>query len=307
MGTSGPYTPSPKWSQAKTDVTNALNAGSVTGHSAVELVGGVAAGLCHQPGEGFGTLPTDFGKLSPDQATAKLNAILARLPHLPANIVGTNRSSRGRVTGGDASGRTGSGVGGARRGHHRAGGGSGSAGSVRPAAQRFASFLSSVPKLGLRQALRDAGVSNVDSLPPAHLALAIADVISSDASQIIQAELRAALVIVLENVCTEPNSLESAEEMLTAAAYNMADVVQMLFEAYIMERFKTFFCEHEAAKHGFEAADRILNEARHFVAVEMQLVKADRRDLTAVDWGGAEGSRIIDAILERTIAIYSDT
>jgi hypothetical protein len=155
--------------------------------------------------------------------------------------------------------------------------------------------------------LRDAGISNADSLPPSQLALAIADVLSSDASQIIQTELRAALVTVLETICSEPDSIDTAEALLTAAAYDMADVVQMLFESYIMERFKTFFCEHEAAKHGYEAADGILNEARQFVAVEMQLVKADRRDLTAVDWGGPDGAKIVDAILERTIAIYSDT
>lgn len=153
----------------------------------------------------------------------------------------------------------------------------------------------------------DAGISGVDALPPADLALAIADVLAVDATQIIQVELRAALVTVLENVCTEPTSLDAAEEMLTTSAYNMADVVQMLFECYIMERFKTFFCEHEAAKHGFDAADSILKEARQFVAVEMRLAKAERRDLTVVDWGGTEGARIIDAILERTIAIYSDT
>ena len=307
MGTSGPYTPSPKWSHAKADVTNALNAGPVTGHSAVELVGGVATQLCNQPGEEFGTLPTGFGNLSPEQATAKLNALLVQLPPLPVKATGA-RSVGGRGTAGaSAAGGKGSGSASGRGGRRRAGGKGGSAGAVRPAAQRLASFLSAVPKIGLRQALRDAGVSNVDSVPPAHLAMAIADVLSSDASQIIQAELRAALVTVLENVCTEPNSLDSAEEMLTTAAYNMADVVQMLFESYIMERFKTFFCEHEAAKHGYEAADSILKEARQFVAVEMQLVKAERRDLTAVDWGGIEGTKIVDAILERTIAIYSDT
>lgn len=307
MGTSGPYTPSPKWSQVKADVTTTLNAGPVTGYSAVELVGGVAAGLCSDPGEGFGTLPADFGKLSPDQATAKLNALLVHLPSIPSTATGGTRSGGRGSTGADARGGKRAGATGSRGGHGRAGGGGGSSGAVRPAAQRLASFLSAIPKIGLRQALREAGISNADNLPPAHLALAIADVLSSDASQIIQAELRAALVNVLENVCADPCSLDSAEEMLTTAAYNMADVVRLLFESYIMERFKTFFCEHEAAKHGFEAADGILKEARQFVAVEMQLVQAERRDLTAVDWGGAEGTRIVDAILERTIAIYSDT
>ena len=306
MGTSGPYTPSPTWSHVKTDVTNALNAGSASGQTAVGLVGAVATELCAQSGEGFGSLPADFGQLSPAEATTKLNALLAQFPSLPAKATGARISGGRGSAGGGVQGRKGVGPGGSRGGRRSTGGRSGS-GAVRPAAQRLASFLSSVPKVGLRQALRDAGVSNAESLSPSQLALAIADVLSTDASQIIQTELRAALVTVLETICSEPDSLDTAEALLTDAAYDMADVVQMLFESYIMERFKTFFCEHEAAKHGYEAADSILKEARQFVAVEMHLVKADRRDLTAVDWAGSEGTKIVNAVLARTIAIYSDT
>ncbi|MBN1671098.1 MAG: hypothetical protein JXR37_08710 [Kiritimatiellae bacterium] len=289
----------------KTNVTNALNAGSATGQMAAELVGAVATGLCAEPGEGFGSLPTDFAKLSPAEATTKLNALLAQFPAPPARATSA-RISGGRKSTGGGQGRKGASSGAGRGGRRSTIGRSGS-GAVRPAAQRLASFLSSVPKVGLRQALRDAGIPNADSLLPSQLALAIADVLSTDASQIIQAELRAALVTVLETICSEPDSIDTAEALLTDAAYDMADVVQMLFESYIMERFKTFFCEHEAAKHGFEAADNILKEARQFVSVEMQLVKADRHDLTAVDWAGPEGAKIVDAVLERTIAIYSDT
>jgi len=306
MGTSAAYTPSPQWSQAKSDVTHALNNGPVNGETAAQLVGGVAIGLCSQPGDEFGSLPSDFGKLSPDQATAKLNALLVNFPPLPAIITGSSHASRQVYSDSGVRGTSRVVTTGGRRGGRRGGGGrASSVGMVRPAAQRLASFLSSVPKIGLRQALKEAGISNVDTLAPAHLALAIADVLSSDANQIVQSELRAALVTVLENVCTEPSTLDSAEEMLVNAAYNIADVVGMLFEAYIMERFKTFFCEHEAPKHGFDASDKILAEARQFVSVEMKLVKSDHHDLTAIDWGGTEGANIVDAILERTISIYT--
>jgi len=37
----------------------------------------------------------------------------------------------------------------------------------------------------------------------------------------------------------------------------------------------------------------------------MELERADGHDLTAVDWNGAEGAKIVDAILERTIAVYA--
>ena len=57
--------------------------------------------------------------------------------------------------------------------------------------------------------------------------------------------------------------------------------------------------------HGYEAVDDILKEAREFIATEMDLQRVDKHDLTAVDWNGAEGAKIVDAILERTIAVYA--
>ncbi|HWM26524.1 MAG TPA: hypothetical protein VNP98_17035 [Chthoniobacterales bacterium] len=148
---------------------------------------------------------------------------------------------------------------------------------------------------------------DVDTLPPDRIALAVADVLLTDASLLIQTELRAALATVLEKVCDQPATLADAEEMFSKSAYDLQNIVQMLFECYIMERFKTLFCEHEAAKHGYEATDRTLSEARQYVASEMQLEQAERKDLTAVNWASEEGAKIVDAILERTVAIYSDT
>src|SRR5437867_3865268 len=77
MGTSGPYTPSPKWSGIKTNLTNALNRGDVNGQKAQKLVGDFAQQLADEGQEGFGDLPTDFGHLSPKQAKEKLDALLA--------------------------------------------------------------------------------------------------------------------------------------------------------------------------------------------------------------------------------------
>jgi len=178
---------------------------------------------------------------------------------------------------------------------------------VRPAAQKLASFISEIPKVGLRQALINAGVANVDDLPPEQIALAVADVLSTDASLLIETELRDALSTVLEQLCTQPATIDQAEKMLTNSAYDLQSVLQKLFECYIMERFKTFFCEHEAPKYGYDAADKIIREARDYVRAEMQLEKAERRDLTSVDWIGTEGSQIVDAILERTITVYTET
>jgi len=306
MGTSGAYTPSPNWSKIKTDVTNALNSGPVRDQEAHELISVFVDELCEQEDQGFGDVPSDFGSVSPEEATDKLNDLLKEFPKPPVRTgkVSARGASGGSGGGGSARSSAGKKPGRGTRGGKRTGRIS-IGGGIRPMAGRLATFISEVPKVGLRQALINAGFESVDDLPPEQIALAVADVLASESSLLIDTELRAALMTVLEAICQKPDSIEVAEERLSDSAYNLPGILQELFECYIMERFKTFLCEHEAPKHGFEAADKISAEARDYVAGEMELEKADRRDLTSVDWQGSEGAKILDAILERTIAVYT--
>ncbi len=312
MGTSGRYIPSPNWGPITASVTNALNAGAVVGGDAHELVREFIEKLREESDEGLGDLGDKFGSDGSQEAKEKLNELLKNYPQPPSRIPTPQRSGDSGGAGGSGAGSGGGGSAGTGKAGRSGGGGrkgvggGGSGGSVRPAAQRLATFISQVPKIGLRQALIDAGVENVDQLPPEQIALAIADVLVVDTSSIVQTELRDALSKVLEKVCDNPQTMEAAEGKLTASAYDLQAVVQMLFESYIVARFTTYFSEHEAAKHGYDAAQNIVNEARQYVASEMALEKAERRDLTAVNWGSDEGAKIIDGILERTIAIYTD-
>ncbi len=308
MGTSGPYTPSPKWSGTKTDVSRALNDGTPVGQEAKDLVGGFVQQLATDPDDGFGKVPSGFGSARPDQAAKQLDALLQTLPLRPTASSASRRAA-GSTTAVEGSGgatasskarRSGGSRGGTKARARSTGGG-----SVRPAAQRLADFISQVPKLGLRQALTNAGLPDVGKLAPDEIALAVADVLVNDASQLIMTELRDAVSTVIEELCDSPQSFEDAEQRIADSAGRLESVVQRLFECYIMERFKTFFCEHQSAKHGYEAADRILHEAREFISTEMDLQRADKHDLTAVDWTGPEGAKIVDAILERTIAVYT--
>jgi len=306
MGTSGPYTPSPKWSGTKGDVSRALNGGTPTGQEAKDLVGNFVQQLATDPDDGFGKVPSGFGNAQPDQAAEKLDALLKKLPlRVPSSDTGGRAGSANKGGGGRAKARAKARSSGGSGGGAKAKVSSTGGGSVRPAAQRLAEFISQVPKLGLRQALTNAGLPDLANLAPDEIALAVADVLVTDASQLIMTELRDAVATVMEELCENSQSFEEAEQQITASAENLESVVQRLFECYIMERFKTFFCEHEAPKHGYEAADRILHEAREFISTEMDLQRADKHDLTAVDWTGPEGAKIVDAILERTIAVYT--
>lgn len=309
MGTSGSYTPSPKWSGTKTDVTNALGDGTPEGQEAKDILGNFAQQLAGDADDGFGKVPSGFGHVDPDKAAEKLDALLQKLPPRPTTFSGLRVSSSPGRGGGGGSGGSGAGSGARRSRGSRSGGGGGRRASggaiVRPAAQRLAEFISQVPKVGLKQALTDAGLADVEKLKPDEIALAVADVLVTDASQLIMTELRDAVATVVEELCEDAKSLEQAEQKIAESAGKLESVVQRLFECYIMERFKTFFCEHEAAKYGYEAADNILKEARVFISTEMDIQREDKHDLTGVDWNGAEGAKIVDAILERTIAVYA--
>ena len=309
MGTSGSYTPSPKWSGTKTDVTNALGDGTPEGQDAKDILGNFAQQLAGDANDGFGKVPSDFGHLDPDKAAEKLDVLLQKLPPRPTTFSGLRVSSSPGRGGGGGSGGSGAGSGARRSSGSRSGGGGGRRASgaaiVRPAAQRLAEFISQVPKVGLKQALTDAGLADVEKLKPDEIALAVADVLVTDASQLIMTELRDAVATVVEELCEDAKSLEQAEQKIVESAGKLESVVQSLFECYIMERFKTFFCEHEAARYGYEAADNILKEAREFISTEMDIEREDKHDLTGVDWNGAEGAKIVDAILERTIAVYA--
>jgi hypothetical protein len=304
MGTSTAYTPSPKWSGTKTELTNALNSGNVEGQQAKNILGGFVQQLAGDKDDGFGNVPTGFGHIETDKATEKLEVLLQKLPPCPTSFkrMGVSDPSQERVRSGSArSWQRSSGPRGGGRAA-RAKGGT----VVRPAAQRLAQFISEVPKVGLRQALKNTGLVDVEKMQLEEIALAVADCIAADASQLIMTELRDAVATVVEKLCDKAQTLVQAEQKIIESAGRLESVVQNLFECYIMERFKTFFCEHESPKHGYEAADKILNEAREFVASEMDILRADKHDLTNIDWTGVEGEKIVDAILERTIAVYTN-
>lgn len=313
MGTSRSVPPSPKWTDVKRAVSSALGNGPVAGQKAQDLMGQFVQQACSIGGEeGFGNVPADFGTISPQEAKERLIRYIAA--HPPASAPSSSGSTTGggaRDTGGGGSGNGGGGSGGGGRG----GGGGGKGGKtttikgsgVRPVAQRVASFLSDVRKAGLVEALAARGISDAQNLPPESLALAIADILQESSNHIIETELRDALGQLFEKICEEPQNFQQVETALSGASQDICTVLTQLFECYIVERFKTIHGEHLAATHGLEAADKIVNEARAYVASELALEQANRRDLTDVDWGGTEGKQIVDAILERTVTVYIDT
>ncbi|MEM7013360.1 MAG: hypothetical protein AAF585_17965 [Verrucomicrobiota bacterium] len=309
MGTSRSTPPVPKWANVKSAVSTALNNGPVNREEAHKLLGKFVQQFCDTGEDDAVGSPDGSEVPTPEEAAKQLERLVLKYPKSPSPGAGRGEGGGGGGGGGTSAAQKGA----PKGGRSRRGGAGGAKGGgavigrgVRPTAQRVATFLSDVRKVGLTQALAERGVTDSSSIPPEQLAVAIADVIGENSTHIIDSELRDALSRAFEKICERQDTLEAAELAIDQAADNICSVLTELFECYILERFKTIHAEHLAEDHDFEAADRIVNEARHYVASELELEQAKGRDLTEVDWAGSEGGEIIDAILDRTVAIYID-
>ncbi len=309
MGTSTACPGSPKWGDVKRASTAAAKGGPISGEDASRIVADFVQGLCDGKDDGFGRLPSKFGTIT-EQTKEALKNLLAKYPAAPlqsGNVRSnaahsSDKGNTGRSsTSGSSGGKAGTGSGG-RKGSSSSTSISGR--GVRPTAQRIASFLSQIPKVGLLEALRSVGLVDIANSSPEQVALALTDFLCGPNSLLVDAELRDATSALLEELCPEPRTVDQLEESFAAAAYDLDGVLARLFENYIMERFKTTLCEHLSQRFDYNTADKIALEAREFVSTEMELLRANNVDLTEVDWAGKEGGEIIDTILENTIAVY---
>jgi hypothetical protein len=208
-------------------------------------------------------------------------------------------------SGGSGSGRGGNAGGG---GGGRRGGGTGQrAGkTARAVARGVGSFLADVRTKGFREALAERGLTNLDGKSPDEIALAIADLLSGPASLIEQTALRNAL---MELVLKWSEGVEQIDELANAVAgvaENIEGALRDFFGHYIFEVFKTVGYQGVLATHGFDKAESMTNQIRDFINAKISGVGATR-SLTSIDWNGADGARIVDAIVTDTIAIFGET
>lgn len=312
MGTSTACPGSPKWGAVKAASTRAAGQSGIDSQSSARILADFVDSLKDGKDVGIGVLPSDFGG-NLQKVKDRLKDLLANHPASPPHNPDPVRST----TTGNSSGYSGTGPSKkgatARTPQSRGRSGSKSSGGksirsiggrgIRPTAQRIATFLSTVSKTSLAEALRESGLLDLNEASPEQIVLALADVLCGPNSLIVDAELRDATASLLEELCPSAQSQEELEKSLTDASYNLEGVISKLFECYIMERFKTTLSEH-LSKFGYNTADRIAREARVLVSSEIEVLQSDRVDLTEVDWSGKEGAVIVETILEKTIAVY---
>ena len=203
-----------------------------------------------------------------------------------------------RAAPGGSSGRSGGGGGGGRAG---AAGSSGRS-AIRSVAQGLGSFLADVNEKGFREALAERGLTDLDGRSPQEIALALADVLGGPASLIDETAVRAALMDLVMEWC-ESDDAQEFDDLVSSAAENIESVLYKFFANYIFEVFKTVGAQNVIKTHGPDKADAMATQIRAFIRSKLGSVQCDR-NLSGIDWTGADGASIIDEIVGHTIEVF---
>lgn len=268
MGTSTNYKGSPNWRPLKSETTQTGGEGFLTPQKATSIVGGFVGQIQRDSQFGFGA-PLSSGGGGPGRGG-------------------------GSNAGGGSGGRRGGGTG-QRTGK-----------TARSVARGVGSFLADVRAKGFRDALAERGLTNIDGKSPDEIALAIADLLSGPASLIEQTALRNALMELVLKWSEGVVQIDELANAVAGVAQNIEGTLRGFFGHYIFEVFKTVGYQGVLAAHGFDKAESMTNQIRDFINAKISGVGATH-PLTSIDWNGADGARIVDAIVTDTIEIFGET
>ena len=197
------------------------------------------------------------------------------------------------------------GTSGGARNISRGGGAIGAGRSAQNTARRVADFISSVGSVGLQQTLESYGLSEFVGKPAGEIIPAIVDKLGGPASTINDSDARNALSKVMDELLGGLETPEQVEEALEQVmeGETLEGLLSKFFSYYLYEQFCRVFYERLVNRIGRLNTDSYLNSIFDTIKSSLAL-KASERDLSQVNWGGAEGQSITDTILQDTYEIF---
>jgi hypothetical protein len=191
----------------------------------------------------------------------------------------------------------------ARGGRQGAAGGAGSAEPARAVAGRLANFISDVQQYGLAEAAKRAGLGDLGGKPVSEVLNALLDRLGGDSSSIDDADARQALSDLQEELLAEAQTVDEVEAILSDEALNLESLLERFFGHYIFEQFSRVFYERLVQRVGAQQAISFLVQIKEFIQSSLA-GRAMERDLSKVDWGGAEGTNIVSEICSQTLEVF---
>jgi hypothetical protein len=190
-------------------------------------------------------------------------------------------------------------------GHGGEGGSSGTGGfaAASRVARSFGGFVSDVGKYGLSEALERNGLSDLREKPVQEIILGLVDRLGGPASTIDDVDARMALSKLQEKILEEAENVADVERILSEKATDLGELLADFFGFYLYEHFCRVFYESLVQKVGEIRAESFLDQIKDFIfsSIANQAVSTP---LGNVEWGGEQGQKIIEEIMEATMAVF---
>jgi len=185
------------------------------------------------------------------------------------------------------------------------GGGGGSRSPVVKTARGVGNFLGLVGAVGLGEALREIGLTQLVGQGATEIASALLDNLVGPASTLDEAAVRAALADLNDELLGNAETYEDVEQALMDSLdrRGLARIIGSFFGHYIFERFCRDFYERLVKSVGSSRAAGTLNEIKDYIDSSLRAWVVNL-DITRIDWRGSEGEQITGQILSETVTIF---
>lgn len=186
--------------------------------------------------------------------------------------------------------------------------GAGSGGTIggsagRAVAQRLGGFISAVGDVGLAEALRREGLSDLAGRPAQEILAALLDRIGGPASTIDDVDARTALARLQEELLRDARTPEDVERVLQEQAASLDVMLHNYFGAYLFEQFCRVFFERLVQKKGEPKALAFLADIKEFIKATL-VNRAGRRVIAKISWAGKEGAQLCADVMQATLEVF---
>jgi hypothetical protein len=191
----------------------------------------------------------------------------------------------------------------------RGGAGGGGGGSVargraaRATAGRLGGFISEVGRVGLDQALRDAGWADLVGRPVPEVMAALLDRLGGEASTIDDVDARMALARLQDKYFADAVDAAELDQRLVEQAPQLEVVLHDYFGFYLYEVFCRVFFERLVQRLGDTRAHSFLDQIRDFITAALAN-RAAGTDIRRIDWTGPAGQALTADIMEATLTVF---
>lgn len=183
------------------------------------------------------------------------------------------------------------------------GGTIGSGGAAREVARRIGAFTSNVAALGLSEALRREGLSDLIGRPTAELLNGLIDRLGGPSTTIDHTDARAALSALRDKLLADAADAEAVERILTETNANIDQVLRDFFGFYLFEQFCRVFYERLVQRVGDMQAENFLAQIKDFIVSALANRTAGQK-IADIDWTGRAGAEIVSDIMQQTLTVF---